>query len=110
MCCCLVPAPQRALSTEGPGGLIGPPRLCSLFAFLCATVCLRIFLGSPGSRDNDILDQLGTKSSQMAAEPGLCGVLGSPLEALTGLVSLNEDAWKQLILDSHFTEAETKAQ
>lgn len=46
----------------------------------------------------------------MAAEPGLCGVLGSPLEALTGLVSLNEDAWKQLILDSHFTEAETKAQ
>lgn len=91
-------------------GLIGPLRLCSLFAFLCATVCSRIFLGSPGSRDNDILDQLGTKSSQMAAEPGLCGVLGSPLEALTGLVSLNEDAWKQLILDSHFTEAETKAQ
>lgn len=110
VCCCLVPAPQRALCTEGSGGLIGPPRLYSLFAFLCAAVCSRILLGSPGSRDNDILGQLGNKSSQSATEPGVSRVLGSPLEALMGQVSLNEDAWKQPILGSHFTEAETKAQ
>lgn len=67
-------------------------------------------MGSPGSRDNDILGQLGNKSSQSATEPGVCRVLGSPLEALMGQVSLNEDAWKQPILGSHFTEAETKAQ